>query len=339
MTHIIAKTGAIVLFIHILFSCNLRHNGDGANAIHYKIVYLKDRNIWFMDEDGQNKKQFTTSNNVIAFTHNGNNMYYTEMEGSSLVIYQSLLNSSKPKVPIGKIEGKEENYFTDWDNGVGEIQLLDSNTLVVRGKFSTAGGGFDDTYGFNIAKKKLSYSNLMDDNSGLWDENFIDLNDKNKFTNFQYLPQEGILELNKHADINTSHFFSRKAGAQYELYSYNANKKAIKISTTQKYTQRVCYDEVQTGFNYALTSSNKVVFFFISGCGDFEHGTYFIANMDGTHQQLLVEDGITHLTRFGLLHSNGEIITLSEENLITYTGAENKMQVLANNVKYFELLR
>jgi len=40
MTHIIAKTGAIVFFIHILFSCNLRHNGDGANALHEKIDHF-----------------------------------------------------------------------------------------------------------------------------------------------------------------------------------------------------------------------------------------------------------------------------------------------------------
>lgn len=179
----------------------------------------------------------------------------------------------------------------------------------------------------------------MDEDGESRKENFIDLNDKKKFATNDHQFPKGFLKLNKTAERNTSPFFSKKVGKEYELFRYDANFKEIKISNTQNYTPRVCWEEEITGFSYMLTPSRKVVFNFISGCGDLEHAHYFIANMDGTHQRLLVEHGITNDTDIGLLDTNGGVITLSEENLVTYAGVENKMQVLANNVKYFELLR
>lgn len=148
----------------------------------------------------------------------------------------------------------------------------------------------------------------------------------------------------KTADEKGKTFFSRKVGKEYELFYRKDNGSVVKISNTQNYSPRICWEEVVKDFSYLTTPSEKVVFSFIEVCGDLAHSILHISNIDGTNQVKIDNDLMNNRNDFSILRLNGEFVILEYDqtsatsNLVTYLGKKNMQHIIMKDVSYFQLI-
>ena len=297
----------------------------------YLIAFLRKGNLWVRSENGTGEKQLTNSGKVIALTCKESKIYFGELGGLNLKIKYVDINNLESIETVTVVKGSRENFFVEEMSEYprGEMGWVSDNILGVSGNYECCdAAGFRDALSINLITKQVNHTNLFE--GGF--ENHIKISTSNSVES-------------KTADKNTSQFLTRKTGKEYEFFYLNNKNQEIKLSNTQQYTPRECWGEDVTSFSYILLPSDKIVYWFITDCGDLAHGVLHISNLDGTNQVLITDSFISGYENSNVLQSNGEFVfrlydsDSQKYDLVSFTGESNERKIITEDITYFELVR
>ncbi len=292
----------------------------------YLIAFLRNGNLWIMNEEGKNQEMLTNKGNIIAFITKNRIIYYAEKDSINLKI-KSIDISNKKKEYIATIKRKKYEYFESELNYKGLMSWIDENILGIAGDFICCDEGYKKAYFINLDKKTIQTKDF-----------------NNYFSKFKIVTSVEFTKVDTKTDI----YFTRKVGDVYELfYSDSQSGKEIRLSNTQAYSPRECWGEVYDSFWYYLTPNGKVIFSFIESCGDLAHYILYAVNKDGSKQIQLDDDFLLgyDAENYDILRTNREFaIVVYDKNLemnilIKIEGDENKKSIIAYDVSHFELIR
>ncbi|MFZ4401704.1 MAG: hypothetical protein ACOYO1_16865 [Bacteroidales bacterium] len=314
--------------INSLYKEKLRLSKFFPNAENFIITFLRKGNLWIMNEDGTSQKQITDSKNVIAFTTKANIIYYSELEGKSLTIARIFIDSNYKIEPIMKINSEIDDYFiANTVESGGEMGWVNSNLLGIGANYECCeSAGFRDAYAINLNTMQTYFCSM----------------EKTTSENMFYVRKNNSIFFNEATEI-TNPYFTKKAGKEYELFLSTYNKIPIKLSSTQKITPRICWEDPVKSISFCETPSNKIIFYVIESCGDLVHAELFIVNKSGTFQKSL-GSFCPGYENSAILKCNGEYVTIESKTingktiseLVSYFGSSNQRISIANDIDYFE---
>ncbi|MFH0895667.1 MAG: TonB family protein [Bacteroidota bacterium] len=292
------------------------------DASNYRIFYLHNKDLWMMNEDGNGQTQLTKSYDILAFTchPSGNYVYYGRVVGDVLDVYRVASDNSGIHEKVCTLGNRtKKNFFeSEIDAGYGQFGFADDNTLVIRCNFFWGVYDMVGAYFIDLKTKKIDY---YDGVNNMKPKRF----------------KQNIRPELKVADPKSKPFFTKKTENEYDLFFINEKAENIRISQTEEFSNRDVWGEKSTDFFYYVLPSKKIIFSFISDCGDLCHGPSFIVNADGSKQQNFSGDLLDY-ANFSILNCNREAVILEDNNLYAYMGSENKKFMLACNIDYFETL-
>ena len=251
-----------------------------------------------------------------------------KLEGKSLVVARVFIDSNYKIEPILKIYSEVDDFFiaNTVQNG-GEMGWVNNNLLGIGANYECCeSAGFRDAYAININTMQTYFCSM----------------EKTKSENMFYVRTNSSICFNEATEI-TNPFFTKKVGKEYELFFQTFNQQPIKLSSTQKISPRICWEDRVKSISFCETPSNKIVFYVIESCGDLVHADLFIVNKNGSSQKSF-GSFCPGYDNSDILKSNGEYVTLEGQiiagntigELVTYFGSSNQRISIAKDVDYFE---
>jgi len=290
------------------------------------IIYLSDSNLYKMNQVDYKITQLTTSGDVLSFaiSPKGDMAYLKKKDEKTVEIYKFNIDGVSSK--ICEFKTKYNNF--SFENNFNTFEISDDIDYIRLG------------YGVDIEIEanqclwstktniwvECSINTIINGNCGI-DFDLVKSNHKNTIGIGMY---------------SSGDFIVKKVGKNYEIFKHTANGD-YKITNTSSYV-RQAFTGSADGFDYD-TNGHKVFFSFITECGDFCYGPYFIVNLDGTNQRFLHHTGMN--MTYHAWDYNGDLIVLSTEfensdninALCLFYGYENNKKVIAKNVDMFRAIK
>jgi hypothetical protein len=289
-----------------------------------KIAFIRDNNLWLMNENGTDQQQITNTGKVISLACNKANIFYGELNERDLDIYSYHVDddNNKNTRKIASIKGqKNSDFITLGPLYGGSMEWINNNTLEVKANFRYAYEWGFDIHAVNIITGKVLSPSEYNSNQP---------------------PPTLINELKFIETNNKSYpFSSRKIGKSVALFYINKQNKAVKLLNTQSLNiVHSPYDIEEIGYHVFKINSNKVLAYINE-----DNGVILIlVNLDGSGQLILKKNFIPDLEKIRKLNSNQEpaLIEMNENTginqLVAYLGPKNERHIIADNVDFFVLV-
>lgn len=281
---IMKRINLVILILSVfLFSCGKGKSTNGTNeekqtapkAQAYKgaeVAYVKEGKLYFYYPKTKENKQFSEEKEPVfncVFDNTSDIIYYTVERDSTLW----LKKASYSKIPvqiteIGNTKVKKEKCITDT---YGEKSIL----LFTRGESVVL--PYDFLWDFFNFQKSAVYSTTVGDIG----DNSI------QRTKLDY---EDIKYFNKFID---RYEIEGCKAVKNELMYKNCNLSntlGLEVGEYMKEQGETSIDFSDFKFS---TDKSKLLFGAMTDMGDLAHGPFCIANTDGSHQQILMEDGLS----------------------------------------------
>jgi hypothetical protein len=283
----------------------------------FQFAYIKNGELYFYSVKSGTKSLFTETRKIFnaVFYDNGNSMYYTVIgDNENLELVKADFTENTPVIKNIAVFNYPGSYFQ-------------TQTYFEKGRLAI----LNDTLYAECNYEWLS--SLMSS---------IKYDIKNK----TIIPTEEGNPIYDHEwDIYRSQeekFFSMRNNIKVvvtknipDLYMTSGNK-TIRLTNTTGFDRQT--EDYSGDIRYEISpDSSKILFSFVTGVGDLEHGPYCAVNIDGTNQRLLVNDGLgaDHFKPTWMPDGSSLLYMDDDKNLNLLSGSKNTITKIDTEVDYY----
>ncbi len=291
----------------------IKNNKDYRGA---EVAFVKDGKLYFYYPKSEEIKQLEEETERVfncVFDNTTDLIYYTVERDSMLWLKKAFYHHDKPVqiTVIANLKVKKESCITDTYGEKSILLFTRAESIVLPYKFVW------DYFNFRKAVVYETTVGDVGDNSIRYKE--YDYRDSDYFNKFTQT-------------------------IQHEVVNNELICTGIDLSGSLDLKLDEDIEEMEfTQFKFSFDNS-KLIFGAVLGIMDLAHGPYCVANVDGTHQQLLVEDGLS--SEFKPFWVGNQVVFLrskkgiSEDDMpvqqLCITKAEDNMiSVIDEGVDYF----
>ncbi len=226
-----------------------------------EIAFVKDGKLYFYYPQNNETKQLEEEKETVfncVFDNTTDLIYYTVERDSLLWLKKANYSSEKPLeiTEICNLKVKKEECITS---------TYSEKTLLIFSRAEEIILPYNFVWDFFNFTKMAVYSTLKGDNTV-----------EHKELNYDYINE----------------FWNYEDNLQHQVKNNNLIYKGQNLSENLNLKVDEGMDIEFTEFKFSIDRS-KLLFGAFLAMGDLAHGPYCISNINGTHQQILVEDGLS----------------------------------------------
>ena len=257
---------------------------------------------------------------AATFSPDGKQIYFTADQEEFVMLNRVELNGELEPVEIGKLD-MEPGTFTSMTYGEPARLEIHKGILYAECGYEWEAFSFQSTFQMPLASEEIKFKE-----------------GNNPLYNFHY---EGPVLSVEQAEINKKikNVFTHE-GKWMELYYFNSEEDSLQLTETTKYYEEAMesadpeYGTDADGQKFYRLSPNgeKLTFNFMVAMGDLPHGPGMVVNLDGSGQQLLMEDEMGSDSGTPTWLSDSRLLYQDGNDLILVSGPKNEKQVISKGV-------
>lgn len=245
-----------------------------------EICYVSSGELFFYDLKQKTSLKFPDESEIVqaCFTDDNKTMYYTVFDDDNIWLKKAeFTDSTVSTIWLVNLQKPLSDFVTETYGEKGKM-YIQNDTVFIECDYKWL-DAFGKEVVYDIKRGKYS----------IYDGNKLY---ENYSTNYL---------VSKIQDFTKNVFIK----GTVELFIYDEKGDSIQLSRTKEYDEWILQDleqeseaplEINMDNKYLCIidispDSSKVIFWFQTYMGDLSHGPYFVVNLDGKHQTLLLEDG------------------------------------------------